>query len=106
MNVFIERDNRVYLNLFRDETPVTPNAVTRAIFRFGEYCLDTDIDTDLIWFKNDKQTVVMQPGLVENLIPNKCVGNLTIFDSNNPHGLAWGRTVKVDIKKWPLCEDD
>lgn len=101
---YIGRDNEEQIQLKQNNILVTTGAITRAVFKFGSYCLDTDIDTDEIYFLNDERTVLcLKLGLVTDIVPMaNTVGKLTLFDVNNANGLAWAE-INVTAVLWDLC---
>lgn len=97
----IGRANRTRLQLLRDGEVVTANTITRAQFRFGTWCLDTN--TDSIISLIDNNTVVeIQLGRVTGITPGTYRGLLTVYDASHPQGIAWA-TVTVTAANWPVC---
>ena len=103
---YIDRDNRTRIELTSGGAPVEEDTVTRAVFLFGSYCLDTDEvdDADYIQLSADKTEVYLWLGLVPNLTVGRYTGYLTVYDSTTPNGLAWGPTVTVSAREWNVCE--
>lgn len=103
LTVYLDRDNEEQLQLLQDKVPVTAAAVTRAVFTFGDYVVDSDIDTGIIYFKDsDNQTVCLKLGLLTGLVIGKYrQGTLTIFDATNVNGIAWSY-IDVIVKEWDI----
>jgi hypothetical protein len=80
---YIGRDNEDRLELLQDGVPVVAGAITGAVLRFGDYCLDTDDDPTLAYFlDSDNQTVCFKLGLITGLVTGKYKnGTLTLFDT-------------------------
>ena len=106
MNVFIGRENAIKLPLTVNDPPETVpvNTVLRAIFNFGGYCVDTDVATDPIELIDNETVVRMKLGLITNLREGTYEGFLTIFDSEAPNGLGWGKKARVKVHPWPVCD--
>jgi hypothetical protein len=105
MNVYINRNNPIRLVLYYGDplVPVPNGAVTRAIFRFGRYCVDTDIPADPIELIENETQVRMFLGLISDLREGTYMGYLTIYDAEAPHGIGWGRAERVKVIPWPVC---
>jgi len=108
VRVYVGRDNRTRLELRQEGELVVANAVTRAQFKFGTWCLDTDgalasppapAPIELV---ADATAVEMQLGLVTDLTPGTYRGRLTVYDLNHPNGIAWS-TVEVIVGTWAVC---
>lgn len=105
LTAYIGRDNEDKIQLLQDSVVVTAGVVTRAVFKFGDYCIDTEIDTDVIYFDDsDNQVLCLKLGLIDDLSPlsGTISGQLTLFDNTNTNGIAWV-LVPVLIKTWTLC---
>ena len=102
IEVPIGRGNRTRLQLQSDGEVVTAGAVTRAVFRFGEHCIDTQ-DSPLIELTDSATVVEMRLGLIEGLAKGRHKGWLTVYDNPHPEGVAWYET-RVDIVDWPVCD--
>jgi hypothetical protein len=102
VRVYVGRDNRTRLELRQEGELVVANAVTRAQFKFGTWCLDTSEAGDPIELMNNAQAVEMQLGLVTGLTPGTYRGKLTVYDLNHPNGIAWAE-VSVLAQKWNVC---
>ena len=101
---YIDRDNEEQIQLLQDGALVVASAVTKAMLRFGEYCIDTAVDTDVIYFADsDNQVLCFKLGQVEDIATGKYKGQITIFDAEADDGLAWDSVV-VRILEWPVCE--
>ena len=98
---WVGRANRQRLQLLQDGSSVTSGAVTRAVFKFGDYCLDTD-EADPIALVDGATVVEMQLGLVSGLRRGTIPGKLTIYDNINTNGIAWGDSLVV-VEPWDVC---
>ena len=104
MNIYINRDNKTIFNLLQDGEAVTANTITRAVFRFGDFCVDTNVAGDPIELIENATKVQVQAGLIPGLVEGGYEGKLTIFDTLSDNGFAWGRAVKIKVILWPICE--
>lgn len=78
------------------------NTVTRAILRFGDYCLDTD-DADPKFELTENETeLAMQLGMVPNLVAGNYIGKLTIYDGTHPEGIPW-QAYEIWVENWDVC---
>lgn len=80
---------------------VPENTITRAMFRFGPYCLDTDDGDGLFVFQANRTQIKAKMGLIPNLEPGEWQGYLTLFDADGKH--AWKSYRKVTAEHWPIC---
>lgn len=81
---------------------VPVNTVTRAILRFGDYCLDTN-DADPIFELTENETeLAMQLGMVIDLAEGSHVGRLTVYDGDHPNGIPW-QDYRIRIRQWNVC---
>jgi len=103
VRAYVNRSNRTRLELRQDGALVAANAVTRAQFRFGTWCLDTNDLADPIELVADATAVEMQLGLVDGITPGTYRGKLTVYDLNHPNGIAWSEVV-VEATAWNVCE--
>jgi hypothetical protein len=102
LTFYIGRENFQHLELTQDGDPVNENSVLRAVFRFGNHCLDTDTSA-LIELYNNAQRLKIQGGLVPNLKVGACQGFLTLYDAvADEKGLPWEHFF-VEIREWPVC---
>jgi hypothetical protein len=87
---YISRDNEEQIELLVNGALVAENAVTRAVLKFGGYVLDTNVDTNIIYFSSStNQILCLKLGLIENLIVNDYLrGTLTLYDNVNTNGIA------------------
>ena len=99
---FIGRDNVEKLDIKKNGERVTAFAVTRIVFRFGNYCLDTDLHPDLFYFLDSNRIIAIKLGLVPNLITGTHRGQFTVFDAEHPNGCAWKRA-SVRAYTWEKC---
>jgi len=101
LTAYIGRDNEERLQLLQDGSLVNAGAVTRAVFKFGDYCLDTDVDSDVIYFADsDNQVLCLKLGLVDDIVAGVYRNEkITIYDAVNIYGIAWAK-VNVKINSW------
>lgn len=100
----VGRDNPTVLRLTIDNETVPQSAVTRAVFRFGDWCLDTSEPGDPIELIDSATRVQMRLGLVQDIAPGIYPGRLTVFDAQSANGIAWGESViHVIVEDWPTC---
>jgi hypothetical protein len=87
-----------------DYETVPIDTVTRAVFRFGDYCIDTDEveHADLISLTENATQVEMKIGMISGLVQGTYKGWLTIFDAVNTNGIPW-QLCKVQVWPWPIC---
>jgi len=84
---------------------VPENTITRAMLRFGSYCLDTDVigDADMIYFTDNETRLVIKAGLIADIVAGSYLGYLTLYDAVSLDGIAW-QDFKVEVKEWLKCE--
>lgn len=99
----IGRANRQRLALLQDGQAVAGGAVTRAVLRFGPYCLDTDEAGDPVALVDGATVVEAQLGLTPGITQGAHRGKLTIYDNLNTEGIAW-QDVIVVVDRWNVCE--
>jgi hypothetical protein len=100
---YIDRDNIEKLALLQDGVAVTAGAVTKAVLKFGDYCINTDDDSDQIYFlDSDNQTVCIKIGQIDSISVGRYKGTLTIYDSTAVNGLAWVE-VEANVYAWDVC---
>lgn len=104
LTAYIGRDNEARLELLQDGVLVVASAVTKAVLKFGTFCLDTEVDTDEIYFlTSNNQTLCLKIGLLTGLVAgNYSDGKLTLFDAVNTNGLAWV-DLTISVKDWSVC---
>ena len=102
LRAYIGRDNVQRLELRQDGELVAENAVTRAQFRFGPFCIDTDEVADPIELTDSATVVEMQLGRVEGASPGLLEGHLTVYDAVHPEGIGW-QSFMVLVERWPAC---
>jgi hypothetical protein len=107
MDVFVGRANKIFLTLLQDGSSdnVRSDAIYRAMFKFGDFCVDTDNLDDPIELIEDNKKIQMQLGLVPGIQPGIYDGRLTVFDTGAPMGIAWGDPVKVKVYTWETCNN-
>lgn len=112
ITVYRGRENQVRLTLYEKKigatswTIVEPNTLDRAVFRFGSFCVDTDVpgDSDKIAFASNNQCVDLYLGLIDGLLaPRTYTGHLTAYETNSDYGKAW-HEFRVSVEEWPVCE--
>jgi hypothetical protein len=110
LQVYIGRGNTESISLrlkpvgMDDYQDVEDDSVLRAVFRFSDYCLDTDTDVDGHIALAENATVVeLKPGLISGLVAGQYAGWLTIYDALNPDGIAWGEEIIVNVRAWSSC---
>ena len=103
VTAYMGRVNEDQFELVQDGKIVDPGVVTRAVLKFGEHCIDTDVDTTIISLDDDAQVVKMTLGLIEDLSEGSYVGKLTIYDAVAVKGFAW-YTFNITVKSWEVCE--
>ena len=115
------RANFESIDLLVDGTLVPPNSVSRAVVRLESeppdtmYCVDSQVNSDIITLTNNATRVSFQPGLIPNIPVGEYWVYLTIFDTLNPEGFAWGASpdrkgnfydepaMYLKIIRWPVC---
>jgi|GEM_PF-5130507 len=83
--------------------PVPADTLTRAMFSFGTYCVDTSNleHNDMIAFNADKTELTLKIGLVAGVLAGSYHGRLTVFDAAS-QPLAW-EDYSVEVKEWKTC---
>jgi hypothetical protein len=76
-------------------------AITKVQASFGGFCIDTDVDTDLIAL--DGGTVEMSLGLVPSIAVGRYVVQLTVYDSVATEGYSWG-SFSLIVRNWTVCD--
>jgi len=100
---YIDRENIEGLTLEIDGGTVPAETVTKVTLKFGDYCIDTDNDSDQIYFTDsNNQAISIKLGQVDSIAVGRYSGTLTIYDAETVNGLAWIR-VKVEIFAWAVC---
>ncbi len=102
ITVYKGYNGKTVLPLTIDGLPPAENAIIRAMFVFGEYCLDTE-SSGLITLIDDAQSVQLELGLVVNLDTGNYRGFLTVFDAQSPNGIPWGEIVPISVRDWQSC---
>jgi hypothetical protein len=104
LTTYLDRENEERLELLQDGVLVVAGAVTKVVLRFGEFCVDSDVDTDVIYFlDSDKQVLCLRLGLTADLVVGKYKkGTLTVWDSLSEFGIAWAE-ITVVVKPWAVC---
>lgn len=108
---YIGRMNAYILTLkAQGENDVAPVTITggiaaRAVFSFGDYCIDTDniAHADILSFNNAKTKLILKGGLISNLVVGQYQeAFLTVYDDDNPLGIAWFK-IPVIVEPWETC---
>ena len=103
ITVEIGRDRVHRIAFTVDGEPVNDDALTKAVLRFGEYCLDTEEGGGLT-FVESKTAVDVELGLVEGLTKGAYVGHLTAMDGLHENGLPFGQVI-INAINWPVCPE-
>lgn len=104
LTAYIGRGNEEKLDLLEDGAVVDAYAVTRAVLRFGDYCLDTDDvgDEDLIALNANGQELSLHLGLIPGLEAGRYSGFLTLYDHVATDGIAWAQ-IDIVVDEWTAC---
>ena len=110
IEVYIGRDNITAHDLKympKGETsfvPVPDNTITRAVLRFGPFCLDTNVaeHADIFYLSNNNTTIEMKLGRVTDLTTGTYYAYLTIYDANHPEGISWAN-FRIRVQSWLVC---
>ena len=81
---------------------VAINTVTRAILRFGDFCLDTDDADPIFELTEDETELAMKLGMVTDIVAGDYIGQLTIYDGTHPNGIPW-EDYRIRIEAWQVC---
>lgn len=103
IEAWVGYDDDIVLILSQDGEPPLSGAISRAIFSFGPYCLDTDEHPEHISLINNAQDVRLRLGLFPGLGKGTYTGYLTLFDASTTNGMPWGDPVQVVINLWKSC---
>ena len=107
LKVWIGRDSEFVLPLFEDGEGV--QGVTRAVFSFGDFCVDSDQHATQISILEDvvdginTTHVLLTLGHIDNLVTGEYIGYLTIYDAEAVNGIPWGDPVIIKVGNWPTC---
>jgi hypothetical protein len=105
LTAYIGRDNEESIELLNGGSLVTAQAVTKVVFKFGSWVINTDDDPTLIYFTDppNNQTVGMKLGKITGVTAGGYDdGKMTIFDTANTDGLSMEEVITVTIKAWPI----
>jgi hypothetical protein len=115
------RANFAGMDLLVEGVLVPSNTVSRAVARLESeppgsvYCVDSQVDSDIISLTNNATHVSFQPGLISNIPLGQYWVYLTIFDTAHPEGFAWGASLDqrnefydepamfLKMARWPMC---
>ena len=100
---YIDRANSARIELTEGRRPVA-DGFDRAVLRFGAWCLDTADQDAPIQMAAGGKAVDVQVGLVEGLVRGQYTARLTVYDQENPEGLAWPTPIGVFVQPWDACE--
>ena len=102
ITIWIGLDSEITLPLLVDGEQ--PTGITRAVFKFDNFCLDSNVDAEITVVEDPNETYIhMIPGHIPNLVEGDYVGYLTIYDAEAPNGLPWGDPIIVKVGTWPTC---
>jgi len=99
----MSNENR--LELVQDGVLVVASAITGAILKFGDYCVDTDNDPDNIYFLSgsDNQILCFRLGLIPDIVSGRYrAGMLTLVEAGDIFYDAWS-SVDIWVKPWSVC---
>lgn len=109
ITAYVGRNNLVQLPLYEKPvgetawTLVETGTVESAVFSFGDFCVDTDNDPDVISIATSGQAIELHLGLIEDLVANRRYdGYLTIYVTGEEDGTAWDEYT-VQTEEWPIC---
>ena len=104
LTAYIGRDNEERIELLQDGTVVPAGAVTRAVLRSNTFCIDSAVDTNVIYFADsDNQTLCIKAGLIPDLTAGiRIKANLTLYDALNVRGVAWVEFIIKSVS-WDSC---
>lgn len=104
--VYIGLDNRTVRELTKDGESLSSDdkdAISKVQAYIGDLvCIDTTVTDDPISYSDGE--VTMQLGLVSGIEAGTHTVYLTVYDTNNDNGLAWG-SFQVEIVDWPTCSE-
>ena len=106
MNVlvgYLGRANSARILLLKQGRPVS-SGFERAVIRFGEWCVDTSAENHPAQIVESGKAVDVQIGLIPGLRRGQYTARLTVYDQENPEGLAWPTPIGVFIQPWDACE--
>ena len=106
IQVYQGKRNKIVLTIKQDGATVNPGAITRAVFRFGAYCLDTDVSSPAIELIENETQVQLRLGLVEGILPGHYVARLTVYDLLMPEGKAWPQPLNINVLSWEGCPNE
>jgi hypothetical protein len=101
--IYIGRDNVEAFDLLIDDVLVTVDTITKAHFKFGDYCIDTVNDAAKIALTESKTRVEITAGHISGLAVGVYEGKLTCYDAEATNGIAW-EDFNVQVETWPVCE--
>ena len=100
---YIGRDNEERLKLLQNGVPVAEGAVTRAVLKGDNFCIDT-LDPEYnntIYLANNALEVHIRCGLIPGLVSGKMYPcKLTVYDTATELGYAWCK-LRIIAIGWP-----
>ena len=103
---YVGMANEDRLELVQDGELVVASAITGAVFSFGDYCIQTGVDTSQIYFlDSDNQVVCLRLGLIDAVAVGRYKdGQLSLIEGGNEaEPLAWA-PIEVRMVDWSVCE--
>lgn len=87
--VYNGKDNAIDLQLLEDSVAVDLSSVTRMTIVFDTKTIDSDISADAFDWSEGNGKLILALG-AESITTGVYDAVLTIFDSENTNGIAWG----------------
>jgi hypothetical protein len=105
LNIYPGTDNAIIFSGLKYKDPlidVPPNTLTRAMFAFGSFCVDTETDTATFYFQENATKIKLIGGQIDGLPSTQTdyVGCLTLYDLDGKY--AW-KSFKVRVYEWLKC---
>jgi len=101
LTAYVGRDNKDQLRLLQNGSVVGNNIVTKAELSFGNWCIETGVDSNIRLITN-ATIVEMEIGLTTGLVVGKYEGKLTIYDASIINGIAWAN-IEINVVNWEVC---
>ena len=101
---------------------VSPNTLVRAMAVLESepagtvYCVDSQVNSDIVSLAENGTVLSFQPGLIPDIQLGFYWVYLTMFDAANPEGFAWGASpdrksefydesaMYLQVVRWPVCD--